>query len=174
MTVKVGVFALCRLGIYVQSFWVIQQNPAQNSKITDGVLNKGRVTDIHACLSTGLVLLVVWIWGWIVWGRSWEFLRERWGWGWREREREREIFWPLVAFTTQAQIIEGHGNLSDRWTMLPFSNPLWTGPSIMGEEINSIHQLFVSLGPLMPPYIAQEGGYKCLWTWCEPACLTPN
>lgn len=71
---------------------------------------------------------------------------------------EREIFWPLVAFTTQTQIIEGHGNLSDRWTMRPFSNPLWTGPSIMGEEINSIHQLFVSLGPLMPPYIAQEGG----------------
>lgn len=34
-----------------------------------------------------------------------------------ERRRQgggREIFWPLVAFTTQAQIIEGHGNLSDR------------------------------------------------------------
>lgn len=28
----------------------------------------------------------------------------------------------------------------------------------MGGEINSIHQLFVSLGPLMPPYIAHEGG----------------
>lgn len=81
-------------------------------------------------------------------GNSWERGRG---------DREREIFWPLVAFTTQAQIIEGHGNLSDRWTMLPFSNPLWTGPSIMGEEINSIHQLFVSLGPLMPPCIAQEG-----------------
>lgn len=31
-----------------------------------------------------------------------------------ESEKEREVFWPLVAFTTQAQIIEGHGNLSDR------------------------------------------------------------
>lgn len=31
-----------------------------------------------------------------------------------QKERQREIFWPLVAFTTQAQIIEGHGNLSDR------------------------------------------------------------
>lgn len=27
---------------------------------------------------------------------------------------EEEVFWPLVAFTTQTQIIEGHGNLSDR------------------------------------------------------------
>lgn len=25
----------------------------------------------------------------------------------------------------------------------------------MGGEINSIHQLFVSLGPLMPPFIAR-------------------
>lgn len=65
--------------------------------------------------------------------------------------------WPLVAFTTQAQIIEGHGNWSDRWTMLPFSNPLWTGPSITTGEINSIHQLFVSLGPLIPPDIAHTG-----------------
>lgn len=76
---------------------------------------------------------------------------------WDKWEGKREVFWPLVAFTTRAQIIEGHGNWSDRWTMLPFSNPLWTGPSITGGEINSIHQLFVSLGPLMPPDIAQGG-----------------
>lgn len=41
--------------------------------------------------------------------------------------------------------------------MLLFCSPLWTGPSIMGGEINSIHQLFVSLGPLMPPFIARGG-----------------
>lgn len=72
-------------------------------------------------------------------------------------EGERQVFWPLVAFVTQAQIIEGHGNWSDRWTMLPFSSPLWTGPSITAGEINSIHQCFVSMGPLMPPDIAQRG-----------------
>lgn len=78
--------------------------------------------------------------------------------GWdTEWSEEREVFWPLVAFTTGVQIIEGHGNLSDRWTMLLFCSPLWTGPSIMGVEINSIHQLFVSLGPLMPPFIARGG-----------------
>lgn len=91
-------------------------------------------------------------------GNSWEEEKKKKKKPWDgEWEGEREVFWPLVAFTTQAQIIEGHGNLSDRWTMLPFSNPLWTGPSITGGEINSIHQLFVSLGPLMPPYIAQGG-----------------
>lgn len=89
-----------------------------------------------------------------------------------EGERGRS-FLPLVAFTTHAQIIKGHGNLSDRWTMLPFSSPLWTGPSITGGEINSIHQLFVSVGPLMPPY-SSRGAYKCLWTWSEVACLTLN
>lgn len=67
----------------------------------------------------------------------------------RSEKEKREVSWPLVAFTTQAQIIEGHGNRSDRWTMLLFSSPLWTGPSITGGEINSIHQLFVSLGPLI-------------------------
>lgn len=76
---------------------------------------------------------------------------------WDKWEGEREVFWPLVAFVTQAQIIEGHGNWSDRWTMLPFSSPLWTGPSITAGEINSIHQCFVSMGPLMPPDIAQRG-----------------
>lgn len=159
-------FALCRLGIYVQSFWVIQQNPGRNSKNNRWCVKLGK-SDRYSCslvprsCPTGCMDMRV--------GCVGEEL------GIPEREKGGGgIFWPLVAFTTQAQIIEGHGNLSDRWTMLPFSNPLWTGPSIMGEEINSIHQLFVSLGPLMPPYIAQEGGYKCLWTWSEPACLTPN
>lgn len=104
-------------------------------------------------------------------GGGWVDLIEKRGISWK-KEKDEEVFWPLVAFTAQAQIIEGHGNLSDRWTMLPFSSPLWTGPSIMGGEINSIHQLFVSLGPLMPPYIAGGGAYKCLWTWSESTCLT--
>ena len=102
--------------------------------------------------------LAVWISVWDVGGGSnWKAgnsLKKK---QWDKWEGKREVFWPLVAFTTQAQIIEGHGNRSDRWTMLPFSNPLWTGPSITGGEINSIHQLFVSLGPLMPPDIAQGG-----------------
>lgn len=75
---------------------------------------------------------------------SWEKKKKRWE---PESEKEREVFWPLVAFTTQAQIIEGHGNLSDRWTMLPFSNPLWTGPSITEGKINSIHQLLSPWAP---------------------------
>lgn len=47
--------------------------------------------------------------------REWEFL----GRGETQSEveeegEEREVFGPLVAFTTRVQIIEGHGNLSDR------------------------------------------------------------
>ena len=117
----------------------------------------------------GLVFLCIWLYGYQrgPWGweqlKGWEFLGKKKkkkrieAKHWDKWEGEREVFWPLVAFTTRAQIIEGHGNRSDRWTMLPFSNPLWTGPSIMGGEINSIHQLFVSLGPLMPPDIARGG-----------------
>lgn len=87
--------------------------------------------------------------------KGWEIM-ERKHTHWDMWEGERQVFRPLVAFVTQAQIIEGHGNWSDRWTMLPFSSPLWTGPSITAGEINSI-QCFVSIGPLMPPDIAQRG-----------------
>lgn len=61
----------------------------------------------------------------------------------------------LVAFTTQAQIKQGCGYQSDRWTILPFSQPLWTPRSITYGEINSIHQLSVSFSLLIPPDIAQ-------------------
>lgn len=125
---------------------------------TNCMWNRTRATDIHwrlVFLASGCMDISVCGGGWRQL-KAWECLQKKK----RQRdewEGEREVFWPLVAFTTQAQIIEGHGNLSDRWTMLPFCSPLWTGPSITGGEINSIHQLFVSLGPLMPPDIAQRG-----------------
>ena len=64
--------------------------------------------------------------------------------------------------------------------MLPFCSPLWTGPSITGGEINSIHQLFVSLGPLMPPDIAQRGLINVcglepsplVWHWIKTLLFT--
>lgn len=143
------------------------------------------MTDIYVCLpwvkacfsASGCMDISVGCGGGGNWkpGNSWKKKKQRDKW-----EGEREVFWPLVAFRTQAQIIEGHGNLSDRWTMLPFSNPLWTGPSITGGEINSIHQLFVSLGPLMPPDIAQGGlrnvcGFDLnplAWHWIKTLLFT--
>lgn len=137
---------------------------------------------MFACPEWRLVFLhlAVWISVWVVGVEAIESLGIPEKKQWDKWEGEREVFWPLVAFTAWAQIIEGHGNLSDRWTMLPFSNPLWTGPSITGGEINSIHQLFVSLGPLMPPDIAQGGlinvcGFDLsphAWHWIKTLLFT--